>query len=445
MAGEKLRILVFPANKGGCAYYRALMPLAKLAEKFPDRVEVRFDENPLGIMCGQEELRASKKAWIESKGMVYSDDLGLEHYADAPPLINWREGHNFKNMKWADVILVNNISNFGGQYMTRVVGKSHEFGKFVHFDTDDLLTELYDSHRLYETYKEKQLGEATSFIYSKAHLVTVTQHKFAERVKPHCKAMLGVIRNAIDYSLSSWNASRADFPCSKKVIRIGWAGGIHHIPDVRVFAGVPRLVNQMVGSERVKWDFYGHPPPSPGDPNYQWQADVWTDYKRQILRGFKGKTNWQIHLALNPNDYGVIFANMDISIAPLQMNAFNDSKSDIKVAECGRYGVPLIASDVGCYSDSIKNGETGYLLPPDATTMQWAKVLSKAIKDRKSVKRMGDNLKKFTDQHYDINNVIEDRLVIYEKCFTDCGFDPRNHRKFEEELEGMPDDPNPES
>ena len=167
MADEKLRILVYPANRGGCAYYRALMPLAKLAEKFPDKVEVRFDENPLGIICGQDELRASKKAWIESKGMEYSDDLGQEHYTDAPLNISWREGHNFKNMKWADVILVNNISNFGGQYMTRVVGKAHEFGKFVHFDTDDLLTDLYDTHRLYATYKEKQLDEATSFIYSK--------------------------------------------------------------------------------------------------------------------------------------------------------------------------------------------------------------------------------------------------------------------------------------
>ena len=444
MSGDKLRILVFPPNQGGCAYYRSIMPLQKLAEHFPDKVDVRFDENPLGIICGQDELRASKKEWIESKGMEYSDDLGPEHYADAPDHIPWRKNHNFKNLKWADVVLVNNITNFGGQYMTRVVGKAHEFGKFVHFDTDDLLTELYESHRLFNVYKDRQLGEITGFIYSNSHLVTVTQQKFAERIRPHCKTMLGIVRNAIDYNLPAWNADRNDYPCDKKVVRVGWAGGIHHIPDVRVFSGVPRLVNQMVGAERVKWDFYGHPPPST-DENYQWQADVWKDYRNQILKGFKGKKNWQIHNALSPNDYGVIFANMDISIAPLEMNTFNDSKSDIKVAECGRYGVPLIASDVGCYSDTIKNGQTGYLLPADATTMQWAKVLAKAVRDKNHVKQMGANLKKTTDQYYDINKVIGDRLSIYEKSFADSGFDPRKNRRYEEELKGMPDDPTPES
>jgi len=437
---EKLRILVFNPNKGGCAYYRALMPMAKLMELYPDEIEVRFDENPLGIKVSAEEMEKAKKDWIESKGLEYTPDMDPSHYADAPPSLTWRDNFNFKNMKWADIIMISNISNFGGQYMTRVIGKAHEFGKFVHFDTDDLLTDLYDSHRLYDTYKNKQLGEITQFAYSKSHLVTVTQHKFAARIKPHCKAMLGVVRNAIDYNLSSWNADRKNYPCHKKVIRIGWAGGIHHIPDVRVFAGVPRLVNQMVGAERVRWDFYGHPPPS-DDPEAAWQVEVWRDYKNQLLKGFKGHKNWQIHYALNPNDYGTIFANMDISIAPLAMNAFNDSKSDIKVAECGRYEVPLVASDVGCYSDTIKNGKTGYLLPAGASSMQWAKVLAKLVRDKSHVKQMGVNLKKITDEHYDINSVVRDRLNIYYKCFDDCGFDPRNFRKYEEELKDMPDDP----
>ena len=65
--------------------------------------------------------------------------------------------------------------------------------------------------------------------------------------------------------------------------------------------------------------------------------------------------------------------------------------------------------------------------------------------DKKKIREMGANLKKITDQHYDINNVVGDRLAIYEKSFADSGFDPRNHRKYEEELKGMPDDPNPES
>ena len=44
---EKIKILAVPANYGGCSYYRIIMPMEKLQEKFPDEVEVRVNLNPL--------------------------------------------------------------------------------------------------------------------------------------------------------------------------------------------------------------------------------------------------------------------------------------------------------------------------------------------------------------------------------------------------------------
>ena len=85
-------------------------------------------------------------------------------------------------MKWADVVFTQNLSNFGGNYTARVIGKAQELGKFTHYDTDDLLTNIYEGHRLYHVYKEKNLEEITKFIYYHADLVTVTQKKFAARV-----------------------------------------------------------------------------------------------------------------------------------------------------------------------------------------------------------------------------------------------------------------------
>ncbi len=106
--------------------------------------------------------------------------------------------------------------------------------------------------------------------------------------------------------------------------------------------------------------------------------------------------------------------HIDIAIAPLQSNAFNDSKSDIKVAECGRYKVPLVATDVGCYSDTIVNGETGYLISPDAPKSEWVRVLTKMIKDPKGTKEMGENLHSITEQLFDLNKVAYHRLDILE-------------------------------
>ena len=120
-----------------------------------------------------------------------------------------------------------------------------------------------------------------------------------------------------------------------------------------------------------------------------------------------------------PDRYGSMYSMKDVAIAPLQMNPFNDSKSDIKVAECGRYGVPLVASNIGCYSDTIKNGVNGYLLDPKAPKLEWVRILSKLIKDRKLRERLGNNLKSITDEYFDLNNTVHHRLIMYKECFSD--------------------------
>jgi len=379
--GRKLNILVVPANDGGCAYYRAWSPYQKLQELYPNIVDIRFDKNPLGL---DEEKRIL--------------DPDFDH----------------ANIKWADVVVGNNISNFGGPYTTRICGMTKELGKFFHMDTDDLLTELYEGHRLSEVYKEKGLSEMTKFIYSHSDLVSVTQEKFAERVAPFCTKKLAVVKNAVDYRLPGWNSPLIPAP-KKRLVRVAWAGGIHHEEDVKEFAGVPHFVNGRVGRENIQWNFYGAPPPQ---AEKDWQTDVWANYRAILMRGFKGGKNWNIFPAMPAHEYGKLYSANDVAIAPLQMNAFNDSKSDIKVAECGRYGLPLIASDVGCYNETIKNGETGYLLPPGAPQKDWVTLLTKVFKDKKHIKEMGQNLKNVVDEYYDLNKVVHFRLLMYKECMN---------------------------
>jgi len=376
---DKLKILACPANEGGCAYYRVIAPYKKIEELYGDEVEIRWNKNPLGI-----DEKTGK--WIP----------------------DW----DFADMKWADIIVLNNLANFGGNYTARIVGKGKEFGKFIHYDTDDLLTDLYEGHRLYGVYKEKGLSEITKFIYSHSDLVTVTQKKFAERVMPYCRHTLAIVKNSIDYNLPCWNMPKIA-PPKKNYCRFGWAGGIHHEQDVKYFAGVPQMVNGRVGRENCRWDFYGHPPPN--TPKDDWQWDVWKKYKDILLRGFKGSANWGIHYALGPDRYGQFYSNMDIALAPLEPNDFNDSKSEIKVAECGRYNVPLIASNVGSYDEWIVNGETGYLIDPTKGVSEWTRVLSKVAKDKKLRERMGNNLRQLTDENFDMNKLVGERLKLYKK------------------------------
>ena len=397
--GRKLRILVAPANEGGCSYYRAISPYNKLVELFPDVVEIRSNQNPLG--WEHEEVENDDG----EKGQKMSEDEELE------------------DLNWCDIVMTQNIANFGGQYTARVVGKAKELGKFVHYDTDDLLTELYEGHRLENVYKERGLSDITKFIYSHSDIVSVTQNKFANRIAPYCNSTLIVLKNAIDYNLPSWRLAKS--PSPRKLCRVGWVGGIHHEEDVKEFAGIPHLVNQKAGRERVHWGFYGRPPvdkdPETGEPRPDWQQDVWDNYEKIMLKGFRGAKNWHVFNALNADAYGMMFSRIDLAIAPLQMNNFNDSKSDIKVAECGKYKIPLIASDVGCYDETIVNGETGYLISPDAPKSEWVRILTKCIKNPKHVKEMGENLHEITEEYFDLNKTIKYRLDMYHSCFKPEG------------------------
>lgn len=381
---EKLKILCVPSNEGGCAYYRIIAPYKKLQELYPDRVEIRWNKNPLGI--------------DEKTGQ-------------------WIPDWDFADMKWADIIFTQNLCNYGGNYTARIIGKGKEFGKFVHYDTDDLLTDLYKGHRLYGVYKEKGLGEIAKFIYHHSDLVTVTQNKFAQRIAQFCgpNTTLAVIKNTIDYNLPCWNMPRTAKP-KKNYTRFGWVGGIHHEQDLKYFSGIPHLVNQRVGRENCRWDFYGHPPPN--TPPDDWQLDVWRRYKEIILRGFKGMANWAIHYAQTPDRYGQMFTAMDVALAPLEMNEFNDSKSEIKIAECGRYKIPLIASDVGCYNEWIKNGETGFLIDPKKGLSEWVRVLTLCAKNPDLVQRMGENLHKITEANFDMNKTAGARIDLYNEVIN---------------------------
>ncbi len=382
---RKLKILVVFANHGGCSYYRQLSPMKMMQEELADKVEIRYNDNPL-------EVDPEKNY--------------------APP------SEKLTDMNWADIVFIANILKYGGPYTGRVVGIAKELGKFVHFDTDDLLTDLYKEHHLYKTYQDNKLGDVTKFCYYHADLVTVTQAKFAERIKPLVGKCLAVARNVLDYSLPAWNHPRS----KAKFTRIGYAAGIHHRGDVKVFNAIPHLVNQKVGRENVQWNFYGHPPPDPNKPKDTWESKVWPEYMGQLLRGFKGQKNYNIHYALPPDAYGRYYADMDVAIAPLQMNNFNDSKSDIKVAECSRYKIPLVASNVGCYEDTIINGETGYLIDVDAPKSEWVKVLSKLCKDKKHRIELGRNLHDRTKDLFDGRKQCQLRYDLYMQAIKGTGY-----------------------
>ena len=170
---KRLKIFVSPANQGGCSYYRAWLPFLKLQEKYPELVHVIFDMNP----------------------MNWNKEIPPNGQVDDPS----------PNFKACDVFFTQNISNYGGMYTLNCLKYAHENGAITHYDNDDLLTELYKGHRLEGVYRDNKLDELTKVLYGSVHIVSVTQRKFADRIKEYLSGALLVIKNSIDFDLPMWN------------------------------------------------------------------------------------------------------------------------------------------------------------------------------------------------------------------------------------------------
>jgi len=121
-------------------------------------------------------------------------------------------------------------------------------------------------------------------------------------------------------------------------IRIGYTGGHTHFGDVALLARP--LTEVCLAYPQVKLIFFGYPPvlplqhritaqffmgiePGPGEST----ADFMLRYYREIAA-----------------------MKLDIALAPLEDNAFNECKSNIKLLEYGINGVPIAASNVGPYA-----------------------------------------------------------------------------------------------
>ncbi|MEY2542293.1 MAG: hypothetical protein QOI22_1895 [Verrucomicrobiota bacterium] len=83
-----------------------------------------------------------------------------------------------------------------------------------------------------------------------------------------------------------------------------------------------------------------------------------------------------------------LMSKIDIAISPLEPdNIFCRAKSEIKFVEAGAMGIPVVASDIDPYRDTISNGEDGLLA---ATEEQWRDALTLLIEQPERGREMGE-------------------------------------------------------
>ena len=139
-----------------------------------------------------------------------------------------------------------------------------------------------------------------------------------------------VVHNCL--SASMWGTSppvRAErTPSPGRKPKIGWAGGVSHQGDLEMIAGVIKDL-----ADSVDWVFFGMCPDSIRPYVQEFYACIPTlEYPQKLM---------------------TLAQDWDLAIAPLEINPFNDCKSNLKLLEYGWCGVPVVCSDVLPYQSDL--------------------------------------------------------------------------------------------
>ena len=90
-----------------------------------------------------------------------------------------------------------------------------------------------------------------------------------------------------------------------------------------------------------------------------------------------------------------LISQMDINLAPLVDNVFNQAKSEIKWLEAALVKVPTLASHLGSFEEMIEDERTGLLAQPE----EWYQKLEMLIENAEQRKVIAENAYRFVLEH----------------------------------------------
>ena len=162
--------------------------------------------------------------------------------------------------------------------------------------------------------------------------------------------------------------------------RVGWAGGIGHQGDLEMIADVVRDL-----AEEVDWVFFGMCP------------DALRPYVKEFYPG----------MPLDQYAPKLASLDLDLALAPLEDNPFNEAKSHLRILECGILGYPVVCSDLVPYQGDFPVWRVANKYAA------WVKAIREAVSDRAALAARGDELRAHIRQHW----MLEDHLDVWLKAW----------------------------
>jgi glycosyltransferase involved in cell wall biosynthesis len=269
----------------------------------------------------------------------------------------------------------------------RLIDQARALNKPIIFDTDDLIfePELIEWHR-----GVRNLTESEQTLYAEGvqrYLATLQACdaaiaptpllvEFARRRGKHAFIHRNALGNEMQALADRLYAERRQRSAGNRLV-LGYGSGTptHDVDFQEVTAALVNILNRFP------------------------QVELWTAGPLALperLAGFGERvrrfplTDWR--------GWFELLNQMDIALAPLELNnIFCRAKSEIKFVESGALGIPLVASDIDPFKDSITNGDDGFLAADDD---EWSRTLTLLIEEPERRFRMGERARRTVLNRY---------------------------------------------
>jgi GT2 family glycosyltransferase len=312
---ERPRLMAFPLDAQGTGHYRVWGPLAALDRaalaQFSLLPAHGFQAQQVRVPNLPELLRAAPDTLLVQHGYL---DLFLD----------WIERYRRSS------------------------------GTFLVFGQDDNLLDLPDDNP-FKTKLVDGLERRMARAMSQCDRLIVTTEPLVEVYRRFIDD-IRVVPNQLDGS--RWLGLTSRRRAGRKP-RVGWAGALQHLGDLKWLEPVVRALYR-----EVEWVFMGMCP--------------------ENLRPYVAEFHAPVPLPQYPAALAGL--NLDLAIAPLEMHRFNEAKSDLRILEYGALGWPVIATDIYPYQGKPV---TALANQPD----RWVAAIRERVNDLDALALEGDRLR----------------------------------------------------
>ena len=405
MADKKIKVLVVPSDTFGVGLYRSVSPHTQLDKLYGNEFDVEINYQP---------------NWVDHA------------FFDKYDIVHIHKG------------LYGNMEVFWD-----FLGYCKEKNITTVMDIDDNW-DVGPQHPLYITNKAMKVPEKIIENLKRFDYVTTTTEIFASKIRKYNKNVL-IFPNAVDPTEDQYSPVKN--PSDK--IRFGFVMGSAHEKDMQQIRGVfdtlPKDILDKIQVVLCGYDLrgnvnivdksgkiIGNRPIKPEESVwYSYEKIVTGDYKicspqyKDFLHRFIKGVQWP-NVANEPyrrewtkdvSNFAEHYRNIDVLLAPLDCNPFNEVKSELKFVEAGFTKTALICTDFGPYTICSKpinkfGGEIdmeGNCILIDDTKKHkaWKKSIIKLVNNPELITILQENLYNTVKDAYDIRNVTKTRAEWY--------------------------------